>query len=218
MPRRLRVGFPSSLIRRNSLKIESSSLSDRTLWVTFQALPFIESLLTSQATVFEYGSGGSTVFYSKRVKQVISVEHDANWFSAVKRVLAEEEISNCHYHLIPPDHASKSNGSPEDPEAYCSSDPLCAGRCFYKYVTLIDSFPDQFFDFVAIDGRARPSCVLRARCKVKVGGYLMLDNSERPHYRKARDLLWDWDKHEFYGPGPYSSYLWETTIWKRVKS
>ena len=210
MLRRLRFG-------NSSAKIERSSLADRTLWVVFQAFPFIESLLSSEATVFEYGSGGSTVFYSKRVKQVISVEHDASWFNAVERVLAEEAISNCHYQLIPPEYTGRSNRSPEDPEAYCSSDPLWAGYDFYKYATLINSFPDDFFDFVAVDGRARPSCVLNARRKVKMGGYLMLDDTERPHYRKAKELLRDWDKHAFYGPGPYADHLWETTVWKKSR-
>ncbi len=211
MPCNVRTGLLSFLLGRNAL-------ADRTLWVTFRALAFIESLLTPELTVFEYGSGGSTIFYSKRVRQVISVEHDASWFSRVKTALAEERVSNCDYCLILPQHTDKPNGSPEDPEAYCSSDQHYADYSFYNYVTSIDSFPDQFFDLVSVDGRARPSCVSHAHRKVKIGGYLVLDNSDRPRYGRAKELLCDWEKHEFCGPGPYVRAPWETTVWKKLKA
>ena len=147
--------------------------------MTFQALAFIESLLTPEFTVFEYGSGGSTIFYSKRVRHVISVEHDTNWFSLVRSALAEERVSNCDCCLIPPQHTAKPSGSSEDPEAYCSSDQLYADYSFYNYVTSIDSFPDQFFDLVSVDGRARPYRVFHADRKVKIGGYLVLGHCSR---------------------------------------
>jgi precorrin-6B methylase 2 len=40
-------------------------------------------------TVFEYGSGSSTQYFSGKVKQVYSVEHDKDWFKKVNDSLAK---------------------------------------------------------------------------------------------------------------------------------
>jgi hypothetical protein len=103
-----------------------------------------------------------------------------------------------------------------DPQSYASSAEEYSGHSFRQYVVTVDDFPDQFFDFVAIDGRARPSCIQHARAKVKIGGYLMLDNSERPSYQPSVQLLSRWERRQFYGPGPYNAYFWETTFWRRL--
>jgi hypothetical protein len=191
-------------------------VNDRLPWITFHGREFIESLLTLDSLVFEYGSGGSTLYYSARCKYVISVEHDSQWFNAVNAILSRDGISNCHSVLIAPQRDGYSTSDPADPRGYYSSSDLHQGWNFKRYVAFIDSFPDCHFDFVAIDGRARPSCILHARRKIKVGGYLMLDNSDRPQYEKAKDLMLGWAKYEFFGPGPYNLYFWETTVWKKM--
>jgi hypothetical protein len=138
-----------------------------------------------------------------------------NWGDLVG--LALLGFDNCERRLVSPKKALTFNGSPDDPRAYCSSDEQYNGYSFRDYVSSIDSFPDQYFDIVAIDGRARPSCILHARLKVKVGGYLLLDNSERSHYQEAKKLLSGWEKQVFYGAGPYNYYFWETSIWQRLR-
>ncbi len=210
----IRIGFRYYSEWKRSLESGSNALSDGVAWITFEARDFVESILTPGALVFEYGSGGSTLFYSKRAKRVVSIEHDANWANSVE--LALSGFENCERRLIPPQKASAFNDSPNDPRGYCSSDEQYKGYSFREYVSSVDSFPDQYFDIVAIDGRARPSCILHARLKVKVGGYLILDNSERTQYQKAKHLLSGWKEQVFYGPGPYNYYFWETSAWQRL--
>ncbi len=53
---------------------------------------------------------------------------------------------------------------------------------FEKYVRSIDRFIDKSLDLVIIDGRARLSCITHALKKIRPGGYLMLDDSERERY------------------------------------
>src|SRR5262245_48494149 len=48
-------------------------------WYTYAAIHFLEPRLQRQLRVFEYGCGNSTLWYSKRVSQVIAVEHDLQW-------------------------------------------------------------------------------------------------------------------------------------------
>lgn len=55
-------------------------------WLTFGAIMAIEQILRSGKDYFrilEMGSGGSTIFFSKRCKYLLSLEHDLNWASAV---------------------------------------------------------------------------------------------------------------------------------------
>lgn len=53
-------------------------------WVTLPFIRFVETRINSYMRIFEYGSGNSTAYYAKRVKEVVSVEHDKEWFEIVK--------------------------------------------------------------------------------------------------------------------------------------
>jgi hypothetical protein len=49
------------------------------------------------------------------------------------------------------------------------------------------------------------------------GGWLVLDNAERPHYWRILDALnrAGWPRMDFAGPGPYNAYFWRTCVWQR---
>ncbi|MDJ0555657.1 MAG: hypothetical protein QNJ68_14680 [Microcoleaceae cyanobacterium MO_207.B10] len=49
-------------------------------WYCYPAIEFIEDKLKSNFRVFEYGSGQSSLWYAQRVAQVISVEHNFDYF------------------------------------------------------------------------------------------------------------------------------------------
>lgn len=53
-------------------------------WITYPCIRFLESRLLPQMTVFEFGAGASTAWWSKRVARVISCEHDRAWFERVQ--------------------------------------------------------------------------------------------------------------------------------------
>ncbi len=203
---------------RRSFQSGASALHDRRPWITFEACKFLESVLTRQTLAFEFGCGGSTLFLAERVRHLISVEHDSAWFDLTRSALSDMRPNNTELVLIPPEPLFRSIQKDvkfDDPEAYAEEG--YEGHNFCKYASYIDLFPDEYFDFVTVDGCARPSCVVRALSKVKVKGYLMLDDSERSTYQPVERLLSDWEKHEFYGPGPYSTKFWSTSIWRRKK-
>jgi len=192
-----------------------SSIKDEAPWITFQARQWLEGFLSKNKNieVFEYGSGGSTLFFSKKVRRLVSVEHDPAWFEVVDRILKEKKILNCEYLLFESQLAPDGSLDFSDPESFASKE--YPGGSFEAYVKSIDAFPDQGFDLIFIDGRARPSCILHARNKVKPGGFIILDNSERDYYSLGKELLSDWERMDFFGPGPYGRYFWQTSIWKR---
>lgn len=170
--------------------------------------------------VFEYGSGNSTIFWASRAKEVISVEHDELWHNKMKQEFLKQGFTNIKYILSQaaqdPDFANKL---PENPSGYISSDTNYAGKKFESYVKQIDHYPDNYFDFIIVDGRARPSCVLHALQKLNLNGYLVLDNTERKHYDTAIQLMStnNWKKWSFYGPVPYSLSFSETSIFQKTQ-
>ena len=65
-------------------------------WYTYPAIEFIENKIDSDFRIFEYGSGNSSLWWSERVTQVISIESDANWFGYIK----ENMPANVELYLI----------------------------------------------------------------------------------------------------------------------
>jgi hypothetical protein len=187
-------------------------------WLTFDAIEFLKPRLREGMRVFEYGSGGSTLFWLRYGALCVSIEHDPDWYSVVrKRLTPKHKID---YRLILPELMNDSDwqGDPADPESYTSSDETFQRYSFRKYVTQIDAFPDQYFDLILIDGRSRPSCVMHSVPKVKVGGLLVLDNADRSYYTsKTQVYLQDFFLHEFYGVGPFGREMWKTNIYKQER-
>ena len=189
-----------------SLGSGRSPLADATPWLTFEAIRWLASNMDSSMRVFEYGSGGSTLFFARRVLEVVSVEHDPEWHTRTAEALAAAGVRNCTYLLRPPE--------PQMDARFASSDPAYEGLDFAAYVAAVDDYPDESFDLVSVDGRARTACVLAARSKVKPGGLLLLDNSDRPQYGAATDALSPFERLDFRGIAPYATEVTQTTIWR----
>ena len=168
--------------------------SDRP-WIVFKAKQFLDSIINKNMTVFEYGSGGSTLYFSKRVSKVYSIENDEGWYNFLNKRIHNTKINNIDDTLI------KGIEVPKNANPLYTSD--ANGFYYEDYVKIIDSFPDNSFDIVVVDGRARTACVQHAVSKIKKGGYLLLDNSERERYLEGNDFLFDknkWREFSFIGP------------------
>lgn len=48
-------------------------------WFVYSAVEFLDDRLPEDATVFEYGSGNSTLWWAERAANVHSVEHNPEW-------------------------------------------------------------------------------------------------------------------------------------------
>lgn len=204
---------------QRSLNSQASPLTDEQPWLTFAAIQFLEKTLRKDMRVYEYGAGGSTLFFAKRVKEVISVEHDQIWSDKIFEVIKKRNYHNSLIHLVEPTTNEFLLGQdPSEPNSYISSLDLFTNQYFKDYAINIDNYPDGYFDVVLIDGRARPSCFKHAITKVKEGGFLILDNAERPHYLYIHEFLENshWIKYELHGPGPYNLYFWQTCVWQKI--
>jgi len=204
-----------------SLKSGASSLRDRQPWIIYKAIEFIKANLKSGHHVFEYGGGGSTLMFLDKGAKVFTVENSKDWMAVLSEKAAELKTKNWQGFFLeaqpgdlvsPPDFAEPSHYSSDDVPSY--------GKNYKAYVSKIDEFDDGYFDWVIVDGRSRPACVVHSIPKVKAGGFLVLDNTDRKYYlSKTEHLL----KNNFekifgeYGPSPYSADFTHTTIWKKIK-
>jgi len=190
------IGGPLELRKEGGLKNDGWFLSFETKksvdvygnpipWFTYSSLKFIESKLKNSFSVFEYGSGSSTVWFSKRVSDVTSVEHDQQWYKQVKSNLPK----NCELHLI-----EKNEND--------------------KYSTFIRSL-NKYYDIIIIDGIDRVKCCKIAPDYLKNGGVIIFDNSEREEYNEGISYLSQKGFKElfFIGNLPVVSHYSKTSIY-----
>ncbi len=192
-----------------SLRSESRAWLDAEPSITFGARAWLLETLRPDAKVFEWGSGGSTLFLAARVAELVSVEHDAGWHRRIGAILEARRVRNCRHVLAEPEPASEAT----EPR-YLSSRRRYKDQSFESYVRIVDAWPDGHFDLVFVDGRQRVACGRHALAKIRPGGHLLLDDSQRPEYDELRNLLRGFPSRDFFGLGPYQARPWQTTAWR----
>jgi hypothetical protein len=185
-------------------------------WVPFETENWLRHYLKPYMQVFEYGSGGSTIFFAERVEKVFTIEHDKKWYMLVSKALAQRGITNCSYLLHEPEPIA-GNLSTVD-ESQSSSfiyDDYYVGTTVHEYVRAIDVHPDHTFDLVLVDGRARTECIQHAIPKIKPGAYLMLDNSNNADVAQIVRKLQSYPHIVFRGIAPgWPPARWSNTAWR----
>ena len=68
-------------------------------WLSLSAVYFLEERLIPSIKIFEYGAGNSSIYFSKRVDKVISVEHDKQWFDNIQSTINNSGSSVLHFPL-----------------------------------------------------------------------------------------------------------------------
>lgn len=128
-------------------------------WLTPAAMAFLESILTPESSVLETGAGGSTLWIARRVKTLVTYEHDPRWYRTVSDQLKRRGISNVSLYFDP------------------------------AYPTKGLNHVAEAFDVLLCDGRGRIQTIRTALNSVRVGGWIMLDNAERARYHPIVEEL-----------------------------
>lgn len=179
-------------------------------WLTPDAISILDVLLDTSFIALEYGSGRSTVFFSERVDTLYSVEHNEEWFNHVTESLKKHKLNGSHLKLIRPDKPVADFHSSSERQVFITEEEYPNKDFFFQnYIDFLDEFENEFFDFIIVDGRARTSCTLKAIDKLKPGGLMVLDNSERVRYDRVHERLKSWPKI-FTTTG-----LSDTVIWRK---
>ncbi|MCS6904066.1 MAG: FkbM family methyltransferase [Bacteroidia bacterium] len=77
------MGWFTSHAKQKSIDSEGNPLP----WMPYSFIYFLEPRLRPHFSIFEYGSGNSTLWLAKRVKEVIAVEHNPTWLQEIKNKL-----------------------------------------------------------------------------------------------------------------------------------
>jgi len=161
-------------------------------WTSPGSILFFEKALNKNMIGLEYGSGNSTLFFAIKFNKLISIEHNSEWYKKVKRNLEENKISNVDYFLFQKEDHPESN---ENLDIYLNEhDEYESKESYRKYYDKIKEYPNNYFDFILIDGRARVRCGLNSISRLKKGGIFVLDNSERKRYKPLLSALDAWPK------------------------
>jgi precorrin-6B methylase 2 len=180
------LGFASTWINNKPLDQSGQPIP----WMNYQIIDFLKERLRKEHMLFEYGAGFSSMFFSKLVKQVHSVEYDKKWYDILK--LNEDEIPNFHLQYI--------EGGNEYSEAI--------KNCGLK------------FDIIVIDGKMRVECANFAIEYLNDNGVIILDDSDRgsyfPIFSQLKSL--DYKKIKFSGLKPASFQRYETTIFYKSQA
>lgn len=113
-------------------------------WMPQNQIDLIQSYLSINKIMLEYGCGGSTLYFSKYVKKYISIEHDVKWIQNIQ--LSNNITDNIQIHYCPPNNKIKL--------------PVWRGKekDFQNYINYIDLLPYKHYDYVLLDGRCRQFC------------------------------------------------------------
>lgn len=157
-------------------------------WITYPALDFLTKRVSAEMSVFEYGSGNSTFWWSSRVKSLVSCEHDKEWYAEFSPKIPE----NTTYML------RRAKGGSSD------------------YYMEISNYTDAF-DILVIDGRDRVECIKHGLGSLHHDGVVVWDNSDREEYREGFELLRgnDFKSLDFWGMGALATRRWCTSIFYR---
>lgn len=161
-------------------------------WIVPAAIGWLGRRMRSDWAVLELGSGRSTVWLARRAGRVISIEDNEFWADHTRGRLRELGMDSVELRVGPVE---------ELPDA-------------------VAALPDESFDLVVVDFLEAPEVtridVLKpAMKKVSPGGLLLLDDSDRPGYAEAFQLLAGWRFRKFVGVKDEWPEACETGIFRR---
>lgn len=183
--------------RSVSLGLAADRTGNPLPWYTYPAIEWLRAHIRASDSVFEFGSGQSTLWFASHAGEVVSVEHNAAWYQRLSTQIGP----NVNLQLRPTG-ASELGGDSEDEDT--------------EYAAAIDAYPQQSFDVVAIDGVERVACIRHTISRLKLDGLLILDNSDRPWLRAGIQLLAreGFGRVDFYGFVPvYGTYNCTSVFW-----
>jgi hypothetical protein len=153
-------------------------------WFTYPAIEYLSHLYLSEYSVFEYGSGYSTLYWMNRVKEIVSVEHDKKWYEEIKLKINNKVI----YLFIEED-----------------SD---------KYVNVIINFDKKFDIYIIDGKwREECAKKVVEHINRYGGGMVIFDNSDwYPKTVEFLRNNLNWIEVDFHGFGPINNYTWTTSF------
>ncbi len=160
--------------------------------MTQKEISVIENILSSHGPhldVLEWGSGGSTVYFTKFLRDRgisyswTSIEYNKIWYDKIFK--ATENDKNIELILF-----DVGNTDLKQPNTQMDE--------YVKYPSTLN----KKYDLILIDGRKRRRCLIEASKLLKPGGIVLLHDGRRTYYHSAFSLY------------PDSRMLLRTGLWR----
>ncbi|MGB3616738.1 MAG: hypothetical protein WBA12_01345 [Catalinimonas sp.] len=179
-PRQIGDYLRYSFTRHTPLDLERPQIAST-------ATRFLDLWLHAGMRVFEWGGGGSTLYFSKRVERVTTAGSDGGWVQQLKTQLAVRGRSNVdvRFHTYDRKDAAGFGDS-----AFCHA--------------VAEGGP---YDLICINGPevagdpARPACFERAEQHVRPGGIILVDDAWHYDHLHAQHRAHSYQVFRSVGPG-----------------
>lgn len=153
-------------------------------WISYEAIDFLETYLKKAHMVAEYGGGGSTLFFAKRVNKVLCIESDFDWAAKISAKIKEQGISNVDLRIHPYDANDRSKFKESD------------------YLHAIDG---EKFDLILVDAydklfQLRLDCFYHAENFIRENGCIVVDDSFRYPVLRRKNKAKMWKEFRSIGP------------------
>jgi hypothetical protein len=142
------TGWIRSMVTGQSVDQHSNPVP----WISYAAISFLEHRVSTALSVFEFGSGMSTLWWALKCKCVLSVEHDRKWIEKMAPLL--------------PANAKVQFNELEYGGKYCQS----------------AADTNMKFDIVSVDGRDRVNSAIFSLDALSSDGVILWDDTNRERY------------------------------------
>jgi predicted O-methyltransferase YrrM len=186
MPPSAWLRYPAAWLRARSGRIPERP------WIVPAAIGWLRRRIRRDWSILELGSGRSTAWLAQRAGHVLSLEDNQFWHERTRERLERAGLVNVELRLSPVEEFPRE----------------------------VEALPDASFDLILVDFLEAPQatridCIRPAREKVRPGGHLLLDDSDRPGYAQAFELLEGWRFRAFTGVKDEWPEACETGVFSR---
>lgn len=168
-------------------------------WISYPALRFLQDNVKPGMRVFEWGSGGSTVFFARLNCNITSIESSHFWYSKLEEGLG---------HLTKDERARVEM-------RFIRADPNEYPQGLDDYISSVHD--GASWDLILVDGWERVRCAEAAQGDLAPGGMLLFDNSDQKQFADAPNRLSSLEGRAFPGLGVSRIWPTQTSIYQRRK-
>jgi hypothetical protein len=128
-------------------------------WMTYAFVEFLEGRLRPDFSVFEFGTGQSTLYFAPRVARLVGVECNRDWYDSLRGGIPDSVTLHFCEQSVGGDYCRMARGA------------------------------GGGFDLVVVDGRDRVNCMKQSLDALTDRGVMILDDSCRERYAEGRAYL-----------------------------
>jgi len=150
-----RLGYFKSVNEKQPVDINGRPVP----WMAYPMIQFLQDRLHPGLNLVEYGSGFSTLFFSRHAGKVDAVEHNREWFESISKRLPD----NANVDFIETANRREYVGYVENRNADA--------------------------DVVVVDGRFRVECAALSAEVLKKSSVIVVDDTDRERYREIYGIL-----------------------------